>query len=43
MALRDAGERRNLWMDCGKAARLGVRFDTTLAGLERCIRAYALE
>ena len=40
--LRDAGERHNLWMDCSKARRFGVRFLNTIEGLERCIGDYSL-
>ena len=42
IALRDAGPRPHLWMDCAKAKAQGIRFKDTVDGLEQCIRDYAL-
>ncbi len=42
ISLRDAGPRPHLWMNCGKAKALGIRFRDTLEGLEQCIQDYAL-
>lgn len=42
ITLTDGGERHNLWMDCTKAKSLGVDFGSTIDGLRRCIRDYAL-
>ena len=43
VVLKDSGERHNLWMDCTKAGALGIDFDSTIDGLRRCIRDYALK
>lgn len=40
--LSDAGPRHNLWMDCEKAERGGVRFRSTVDGLRQCIADYGL-
>ena len=42
VALSDAGPEHNLWMDCGKLKRRGIRFNDTLGGLKQCIRDYGL-
>ncbi len=42
IALRDAGPRPPLWMDCAKAKAQGIQFMDTVDGLEQCIRDYAL-
>ena len=36
LAIEDVPPGHNLWMDCSKAARHGVRFSTALQGLTRC-------
>ena len=36
LAIEDMPPGHNLWMDCSKAARHGVRFSTALQGLTRC-------
>ena len=43
IALRDAGPRPHLWMDCGKAKARGIQFRNTAEGLEQCIRDYSLD
>ena len=43
VSLTDSGERHNLWMDCKKARALGIDFGSTIDGLRRCIRDYALK
>ena len=43
VVLKDSGERHNLWMDCTKARALGIDFGSTIDGLRRCIRDYALK
>ncbi len=43
IALRDAGPRPSLWMNCEKARDQGIRFMNTVDGLEQCIRDYALD
>ena len=43
VVLKDCGERHNLWMDCAKARALGLDFGSTIDGLRRCIRDYALK
>ncbi len=43
IALRDAGPRPPLWMNCEKARSQGIRFMNTVEGLEQCIRDYALD
>ncbi len=40
--LSDAGPRHDLWMDCAGATRHGVRFSTSVGGLEKCIADYGL-
>ena len=40
--LSDCGPRHNLWMNCQKLRLSGICFDSTLDGLRRCIRDYAL-
>ncbi len=40
--LRDAGARHDLWMDCSKAKRRGICFDSSIDGLRRCILDYGL-
>ena len=42
VVLTDSGERHHLWMDCARARALGIDFCSTLDGLRRCIRDYAL-
>ena len=42
IALRDAGPRPHLWMDCAKAKKHGILFHDTTEGLEQCIRDYSL-
>lgn len=37
LPVEDGPARHNLWMDCQKAARLGIRFPDTMAALEACI------
>ena len=43
IALRDAGPRPHLWMNCGKAKAQGIQFKNTVDGLEQCIRDYSLD
>ena len=43
IALREAGPRPHLWMDCAKAKALGIWFKDTVDGLEQCIRDYHLD
>ena len=38
LVVEDAPPRHNLWMDCGKAARYGVKFSDVLTGLTKCLR-----
>ncbi len=40
--IRDAGPEHPLWMDCSRAREGGVRFLSTVEGLERCIADYGL-
>lgn len=40
--IQEADWARNLAMDCGKLRAQGIVFDTTQAGLERCLRDYGL-
>lgn len=40
--LEDAPARHNLWMDCQKAAKLGVRFSSAEDGLRACAKDYGL-
>ena len=42
VTLRDAGPQPHLWMDCGKLKKAGIRFRTTVEGLEKCIMDYHL-
>ena len=42
IAVKDAGPRHHLWMDCAKARLNGIRFNDTLAGLRECIADYGL-
>lgn len=41
--LAPGDRRRSLAMDCGKARRGGVVFDTTAEGIDRCLRDYSLD
>ena len=34
--VQDAPERHNLWMDCSKAKKLGLKFSDVMVGLENC-------
>ena len=43
IALRDSGPGHNLWMDCAKIKAHGIRFLSTIGGLEKCIADYALD
>ncbi len=43
VTLTDAGPRHHLWMNCQKAEKAGVHFNTTIDGLKRCIAAYGLK
>lgn len=43
IALRDAGPRPHLWMNCEKAKAQGIQFRNTVDGLEQCIRDYHLD
>lgn len=43
VSLQDAGPRHNLWMDCAKAEKAGVHFNTTIDGLKQCIADYGLQ
>jgi len=40
--INDCEPSHNLWMDCSKAADLGVRFSSVLDGLKRCADDYGL-
>lgn len=35
--LKDAPARHNLWMDCGKAKKYGVKFSSVIDGLTKCV------
>lgn len=41
-ALHDCAPNHNLWMDCSKAAKLGVTFRTVSDALKRCAQDYHL-
>ena len=40
--LKDAGPHHNLWMNCGKIREHGIRFRSTIDGLNQCIEDYGL-
>jgi len=40
--LLDAAPRHNLWMDCEKARKYGVRFSTVEEGLAKCAKDYGM-
>ena len=42
LIVKDAPARHNLWMDCSKARKYGVEFNSVIDGLERCARDYKL-
>lgn len=42
-ALEPGDRQRSLAMDCAKARRGGVVFDTTAEGIRRCLRDYGLD
>lgn len=42
VALSDAGPEHNLWMDCARLKRHGIRFNDAVGGLRQCIRDYGL-
>ena len=41
--LTDAGTCHNLWMNCGKIREYGIRFRSTIDGLNQCIQDYMLQ
>ena len=41
--IRDAGPRHNLWFSAAKLKAQGIRFHTTVDGLQQCIKDYALK
>lgn len=42
IAVREASDGHPLWMDCSKARAQGIRFNSTVDGLEQCLRDYGL-
>lgn len=40
LAVEDAPARHNLWMDCSKAKKYGVKFSSVSDGLARCAKDY---
>ena len=40
--LEDSPARHNLWMNCDKAKKYGVRFSTVIDGLRKCAADYNL-
>ncbi len=42
ITLTDSGAAHNLWMDCSKLKKHGIRFNSTLDGLRQCIADYSL-
>ena len=36
--LEDSSPRHNLWMNCGKAKKYGVKFSTVIDGLLKCAK-----
>ena len=43
LRVEDAPPRHSLWMDCGKARALGIRFSSVPEGLRRCARDWRAE
>lgn len=41
--LHDVQEKHNLWMDCSKAGKYGIKFSSVIDGLARCVNDYQLQ